>query len=150
MSESEHKRSVSKIAVEVELLDGTTLFCTFFLRPNQRLSDLLNDERAFLPVETSENTIFLQKLSVRRVTLLEQDRRYEGNDPYRLLGVPENIGDEELKSAYRRVIREGHPDRVQAAGLPEEFIEFAGKRLARINDAYQRILKRRAAKPNPD
>ena len=36
-----------------------------------------------------------------------------------------------------------HPDRIQAKGLPEEFISFAEKEMQRINLAYEQIRKSR-------
>lgn len=63
--------------------------------------------------------------------------------PYTVLGISPEISDEELKKAYRRLIREYHPDRVIAKGLPEEFIDVANERLAAINTAYKQIAERR-------
>ena len=43
----------------------------------------------------------------------------------------------------RRLVRENHPDRLVAQGMPQEFIEIANEKLATINDAYERIRKMR-------
>ena len=64
-------------------------------------------------------------------------------DPYRIIGVPHDIGNDELKQRYRALIREHHPDRLVAEGMPPEFIEVANEKLAVINDAYDRIAKQR-------
>ncbi len=64
-------------------------------------------------------------------------------DPYQIIGVPHDIDDDELKSRYRALIREHHPDRLIAEGMPPEFIEVANDKLAAINDAYDRIAKQR-------
>ena len=64
-------------------------------------------------------------------------------DPYQIIGVPHDIDDDELKSRYRALIREHHPDRLIAQGMPPEFIEVANDKLAAINDAYDRIAKQR-------
>ena len=66
-----HKR---KVEVKVELDDGTTLLASLFLLQQQRVSDLLNDNRRFLPLETSEGIITnLRKTAIHRVTPIEQD-----------------------------------------------------------------------------
>lgn len=64
-------------------------------------------------------------------------------DPYEVLGVAKNASDEAVKKAYRNLLRENHPDRLIAQGLPEEFIEIANKKMAGINVAYDRIKAER-------
>jgi DnaJ like chaperone protein len=65
-------------------------------------------------------------------------------DPYRIIGAPHDISDDQLKKRYRALIREHHPDRLIAEGMPAEFVEVANEKLAVINDAYDRIAKQRA------
>lgn len=69
--------------------------------------------------------------------------RAEEADPYQILGVAPDISDEELKKAYRRLIRENHPDKAVAEGLPQEFVELANAKLAKINVAYDQVTKLR-------
>ena len=64
-------------------------------------------------------------------------------DPYAILGVPHEISDKDLKSAYRKLIRENHPDKVISEGLPQEFIDVANEKLKAINVAYDKIAKQR-------
>lgn len=64
-------------------------------------------------------------------------------DPYFLLGVTRDATDEGVKAAYRRLVRENHPDQLIAQGMPSEFVEIATARMARINDAYDRIARER-------
>jgi len=67
----------------------------------------------------------------------------EGHDPYELLGVSREASDDEVKRAYRQLVRENHPDRLVAQGMPQEFIEMANEKLATINGAYEQIRKQR-------
>jgi len=64
-------------------------------------------------------------------------------DPYIILGVSRDASDEELKSAYRKLVRENHPDTLVAQGMPQEFIDLANEKLAAINGAWDRIEKER-------
>ncbi len=66
-----------------------------------------------------------------------------GNDPYSVLGVDPTASDEEARTAYRRLIREHHPDRLIAQGLPDELVSAATERMAAVNAAWDRIKKAR-------
>lgn len=63
----------------------------------------------------------------------------EGGNPYILLDADRSWEDERLKSHYRKLIKENHPDRFIARGLPPEFVSIANDRLAQINDAWANI-----------
>jgi DnaJ like chaperone protein len=65
------------------------------------------------------------------------------DDPYLVLDVPRTASNEELKRHYKILVRDNHPDKHIAAGMPEEMIEIATERLARINAAYDRIARER-------
>mgnify|MGYP001214778898 CR=1 FL=1 len=67
----------------------------------------------------------------------------DGADPYIILGIDRAIDDEALKKHYRRLVRENHPDRHIALGVPPEFVAIATEKLAVINEAYDRIAKER-------
>ena len=47
----------------------------------------------------------------------------------------------EIKTNYRKLIIEYHPDTIQSKGLPEAFLEFANQETQKINEAYE-ILKK--------
>jgi DnaJ like chaperone protein len=66
-----------------------------------------------------------------------------GGDPYVVLGVTRKQSVAEIKAAYRKLIRETHPDRLMAQGMPKEFIDMATQRLAAINAAYDRVSAER-------
>ncbi len=64
-------------------------------------------------------------------------------DPYEILGVTRDMTDAQIKGVWRRLIRENHPDKLIAKGLPREFVEIATEKLATINAAYDRVAKER-------
>ena len=66
--------------------------------------------------------------------------------PYQVLGLTRGASDAEIKAAYRKLVRELHPDQLIAKGLPKEFISRANNRLAAINSAYEQIAKQRGLK----
>ena len=67
------------------------------------------------------------------------------SDPYTILGLEPDASEEDTKRAWRALIMENHPDRAIARGLPQEFIDLATDKLASINDAYDRISRRRGS-----
>jgi len=62
------------------------------------------------------------------------------DDPYAVLGVSPNASDEEIKSAYRELVRKYHPDNYVGNSLSD----LAEQKMKEINDAYDRIMKIRA------
>jgi DnaJ like chaperone protein len=70
----------------------------------------------------------------------------EKSDPWVILGVSRDATEQELKTHYRKLIKEHHPDTLIAQGMPQEFIDVANEKLAAINDAYDRIQKERDLK----
>jgi DnaJ like chaperone protein len=66
------------------------------------------------------------------------------DDPYLVLGLDSSAHIDEVKRRYRKLVREHHPDRHIAAGVPEELVTLANERLQRINEAYGRIMKEHA------
>jgi DnaJ like chaperone protein len=69
----------------------------------------------------------------------------ELRDPYRILGIAADCSDDELKQAYRRLVRENHPDSLIGRGVPAEFVAVATQKLAAINRAHDEVLRRRKA-----
>lgn len=65
-------------------------------------------------------------------------------DPYDVLGVNPDAPIDEIRSVWRQAVRESHPDRMMARGLPEEAIKLAEKRLVAINRAWEAISEGRA------
>jgi DnaJ like chaperone protein len=67
-------------------------------------------------------------------------------DAYAILGVKAAVTDDEVKTAYRALIREHHPDGLVAQGMPPEFIAVATEKMKRINVAYDTVCKTRGIK----
>jgi len=66
-------------------------------------------------------------------------------DPYTVLGVSPDASLENIRASWRAMVRETHPDRMIARGVPEEAIRMAEKRMVDINRAWEEISKGHAA-----
>lgn len=75
--------------------------------------------------------------------LVERHAGSAPDSPYAVLGVAPDASLDELKKRYRQLVRETHPDRMIAEGVPSDMIAVATRRAAEVNAAYDTILKQR-------
>jgi DnaJ like chaperone protein len=66
-----------------------------------------------------------------------------GPDPYAVLGLAREASDTDVRQAWRRLMRENHPDSLAARGVPPEFVKRATEKVAGINAAWDRIKRER-------
>ena len=64
-------------------------------------------------------------------------------DPYALLGVKRDATDDAVRAAWKALMRQNHPDSLASRGVPKEFIDRAGEKVAQINAAWDRIKRDR-------
>ena len=62
------------------------------------------------------------------------------------LGLKESASNAEIKKAYRRLVAQSHPDRLESRGLPAEMMDKARNRVREINAAYDRLKQARGIK----
>ncbi len=63
-------------------------------------------------------------------------------DPYMVLGVSSDMPLADIRKAWRQQVRDSHPDKMIARGVPEEAVRLAEKRLIAINQAWEDINKK--------
>lgn len=64
---------------------------------------------------------------------------------YKALGVDAGLDDKALKTQYRKLMSEYHPDKLAGRGVPEEMVKVATERSQEIQSAYELIKKHRKA-----
>ena len=62
-------------------------------------------------------------------------------DPYKVLGVSPDASDDEIKKAYRALIKKYHPDKYRDSDLAD----LANEKMKEINAAYEEIQQMRSA-----
>ncbi len=65
---------------------------------------------------------------------------------YELLGCSRDDPDEVIKSKYREMVKEFHPDTIAGKGLPKPFVRFAEEKFREIHAAYEEICRSRGIK----
>jgi DnaJ like chaperone protein len=64
-------------------------------------------------------------------------------NPYDVLGIAPEASNDDVKSRYRQLVKENHPDHLIARGVPPEFVSIATERLQAINEAYDQVERER-------
>ncbi|HEY2445409.1 MAG TPA: J domain-containing protein [Rhizomicrobium sp.] len=138
--------STKGILVEISLIDGTSLVGKICVPVQGRLTDVLNDQREFMPVEGRDGSfVALAKRAIKQVFLpAAEAAAYRGNDPYLILGVREDASPEEVKKAYHQLCAANHPDRIRGLGLGADYEELATQNMTRINSAYSQVMRKSA------
>lgn len=139
--------TTKSILVEIALLDGSSLTGKLCVPMQGRLTDLLNDDREFVPVECRDGGfVALAKKAIKQVTLpAAEAAAYRGDDPYMILGVQPGVAQDALKKAYHQLCAINHPDRIKGLGLGADYEELATQNMARINGAYAQVLRKTTA-----
>jgi DnaJ like chaperone protein len=64
-------------------------------------------------------------------------------DPWEVLGVPRDADFATIRARWKALVKEHHPDRMIARGLPPETVRLGNARIAAINRAWKAIADRR-------
>lgn len=66
-------------------------------------------------------------------------------DPFDVLGVTPDMPLADIRATWRQLVRDSHPDRMIARGVPEEAVKLSERRLIDINRAWEEIAAREHA-----
>ena len=133
-------RTFLEIQMELALSKGS-------IRPRERellwrIADLLGVGRVELAhleaVLRARRSFGQNRMAARRRSDLDQ--------AYKALGIEPSATEREIKTAYRRLMNQHHPDKQVARGLPDSMLEVAKERTREIRSAYEVIREHRNMK----
>ncbi|MGD9639305.1 MAG: TerB family tellurite resistance protein [Alphaproteobacteria bacterium] len=115
---------------------------------NDKEMDFLENIAEFLNIDKGQFNNVYEIFTHTKATGKKRSklRKKRSSDPYDTLGISPNASNAEIKKAWKKLIREHHPDALAAKGLSEKMLEQATKKMAEINAAYDRIATDRGIK----
>ncbi len=147
----EHVRTALKAALAKKPaeLAATTQTARALVKPAQRvelvhaLYDMALADGDLQRSESEALKTVVQQLNLSDEQLTQITREFfgDGQADYELLGLSAAATDDELKSAFRKLAADNHPDRV--ATLGPEAAATAADRFRAVKDAYERLRKLR-------
>ena len=84
------------------------------------------------------------KSSGNKTTKNKERNNSMNKDPYSILGVSQNASEEEIKKAYKELVKKYHPDQYQGNPLSE----VAEEKMAEVNQAFDEIMTNRRSGAN--
>ena len=65
----------------------------------------------------------------------------EFSDPYQVLGLDSTASIDDVRSSFAALAQAYNPDRISAAGLPQDVFEFCQSRYQQISEAYAKLTE---------
>jgi len=153
-------RHKNEISVTITLASEAPFDAAVFIKNDERLIDLLNDDRLFIPVKRGDGaTLILSKSSI--VSIVEGLEIKPGSenagknanasggkksfDPFKTLRVSRDATHSEIRNAYKIRLKAIHPDTMAGLDLDEDLTRAAHQATQKVNRAYQKIIRDREA-----
>ena len=145
-------RPKTEISVTMSLSGDEFFDGKVFLKHDERLIDLLNDPRAFIPVRREDGaTVIVAKANIVSIIEKQVEQAHEEKaeppkekrrsfDPYKVLRLAPGATVEEVRRAYKVRIKAVHPDTLSGLELDDDIAKAAILAAQRVNYAYRQIM----------
>lgn len=120
---------------------GNDLYQKAFIQAVSRIfsisDDVLNELMLEVKVLVKRQRSYGSSGAGAESSYSSNDSRWGASDAsYKMLGLSSKATFEEIRTAYKKAIRQHHPDKVRGSGGSEKDIKRAEAKLAEINEAY--------------
>jgi len=127
----------------------------FYLLSKHQPTVMLSFLDVLLKLAAADGTLHSQEeraLNIIQTIFHVSDKQFEGlkgayfkdvEKYYKILNCTSSCSDQEIKSNYKKLVKEFHPDTIISKGLPEEFVQFATDRFQEIQGAYDKLKEER-------
>lgn len=156
---TQSKQTISRTRCKVRIVGFNDMLTEgfVFLAYNQRLSDLLNDDRDFLPIETDEGEVkVISKRAIMEVEVLEMEKAASApgkrlddtvsvlsQNAYDVLGMPHDADDATIRLRYLELKDELTPASLAKSTGNRDLLHAAEQIARRYDAAYDSITNAR-------
>jgi len=151
-------RQTNQVDIELTLAGQEPFESAVYLMVGARVTDLLNDDRSFIPVQGPEGGVMVVAKS-QIISIIERDAGFDPDaeeeetastakksfDPYKALRIDPAAPFDEIRNAYKKRMKAVHPDSIAALDLDEDLARAAVLATQKVNYAYKMIIKQRRA-----
>ena len=111
---------------------------------SEQTSDLIYEIGALFEFSSEEVKSFIEQ--VRGGSAGSYASTFQDTNPYETLGCEESDEFATIKKAYRKLVKQNHPDFMHGQGMDDAKIQQATEQMQNINAAFEEIKRRRGEK----
>lgn len=162
ITDNPFKKKKLRQDVIIKMSDGRQIDGKLFVGYNERILDVLNDGRTFVPIENDEGnllilsknaivsldthdvTAFATKVNIAGTSAATAQpliQQYDGISPYKVLELPEGSDIAKVRKRYLKIRELLNVSVLEEAGIDKVMLSLAKLYLTQIENAYQLIAR---------
>lgn len=159
ITDNPFKKKKLRQDISLKLSDGRKIDGKLFVGYNERILDVLNDKRTFIPVENDDgNLLIVAKTSIvsidtHDVTAFASKaisssssaqsvvQQYDGISPYKVLELPDGSEIDKVRKRYLKIRELLNLSVLEEAGVDKVMLSLGKLYLTQIENAYQMIAR---------